>query len=93
MAYDYGTDVQTLVVDCLPHAMNARHTDWRMRAKAFLEGVEARGWRIVPAGEEPYPAAAERLVARLPSGKYRVVETLNGDGWFVYSTDTDPSFT
>lgn len=39
------------------------------------------------------PAQPERLVARLPRDKYRVVETRDGSGWFVYSTDTDPSFT
>ena len=48
MPYDYGDDVETLVVDCLPHAMNAQNTDWRLRAKAFLEAVERRHWKVVP---------------------------------------------
>jgi hypothetical protein len=51
MSYDYGTDVETLVTDCLPHAMNAQNTDWRLRAKAFIEAVERRHWKIAPPGE------------------------------------------
>jgi len=54
MSYDYGTDVETLVVDCLPHAMNAQNTDWRQRAKAFIEAVERRHWKIAP--PEPCPS-------------------------------------
>lgn len=49
MSYDYGDDVETLVVDCLPHAMNAQNTDWRQRAEAFIEAVERRHWKIAPA--------------------------------------------
>jgi len=50
--YDYGDDVESLVVDCLPHAMHVWNTDWRLRAKSFIEAVEARGWKIVPEVKE-----------------------------------------
>lgn len=58
MAHDYGTDVETLVVDSLPEAFHGQYTDWRQRAKAFIAGVEARGWKIVPT-EKPRPLATE----------------------------------
>lgn len=53
MSFDYIDDVETLVVDSLPAAFHSAHLNWRQRAKAFLEAVEARGWKVVPANEKP----------------------------------------
>jgi hypothetical protein len=45
---------QTAIMDALPHAIHPMHGDWRTKADALLDGLQARGWTVVPLS----PAAA-----------------------------------
>lgn len=42
-------DRQTAVMDSLPHAIHPMHEDWRTKADALIDGLEARGWLLVRA--------------------------------------------
>lgn len=45
--YDYGDDIETLLVDCLPDAFHLRHDNWRDRARSVEKELSRRGYRIV----------------------------------------------
>jgi hypothetical protein len=50
--FDYGNDVETAVMDALPHAIHPMHNDWRAKADALIAGLRIRGFKIIPIEEE-----------------------------------------
>lgn len=41
-------DVQTAVMDALPHAIHPMFEGWRTKADVLIEGLRDRGYEIVP---------------------------------------------
>lgn len=48
-------DIETAVMDVLPHAIHPMHDNWRAKAIALIEGLHAHGYEILPSptGEKP----------------------------------------